>query len=211
MNGLVLVPTPMELEVIRPMLGEHLEKGDWKIANCGFGPVVAASCATALIGRHLPSRVLLLGIAGAFDDDSRVGSALAFDAVHSWGVGVGSQTHLTPKELRWVQCVGDRVIPERIELSNPAVNQPENVLLTVCAASADAKEADEKHKAIPDATAEDMEGYGVAVSCQMASIPLTILRGISNRVGDRKHEHWEIDKALRSVSQLAIDLILEPQ
>ena len=58
----------------------------------------------------------------------------------------------------------------------------------------------------PDAVAEDMEAFGVAMACQMHGVPLEVVRGISNEVGDRDHSQWQIDKALRAAAELVIRL-----
>ena len=83
------------------------------------------------------------------------------------------------------------------------------VLLTTAAASADQTEAAEKLRRVPEAIAEDMEGFAVAVACRIASVPLTIIRGISNRVGDRDHERWQIKPALDAAAKLAIETVIE--
>jgi futalosine hydrolase len=48
----------------------------------------------------------------------------------------------------------------------------------------------------PSAIAEDMEGFSVAAACKLAGKPIRIVRGISNRAGDRDHRFWEIDRGL---------------
>ena len=58
----------------------------------------------------------------------------------------------------------------------------------------------------PEAAAEDMEGFGVAVSCVLADVPLQIIRGISNRAGDRDKRHWDIEGALHAAAALALKI-----
>src|SRR6185436_14254323 len=70
------------------------------------------------------------------------------------------------------------------------------LLLTACAAAdGDAQVADRRQRH-PAAAAEDMEGYGVALACALAGVPLAIVRGIANRVGDRATAGWAIGDAL---------------
>jgi len=81
------------------------------------------------------------------------------------------------------------------------------VLVSCCAASANAAEAESRRRANPEAVAEDMEGFAVALSCRLAGVPLTIIRGISNVAGDREHANWQIEPALRAAAELAIPII----
>ena len=77
-------------------------------------------------------------------------------------------------------------------------------LLTVCAASANESDAALRLARHPDATAEDMEGFGVAVACYFGGVRLQIIRGISNRAGDRDKRNWNIDGALHAASALTL-------
>lgn len=80
--------------------------------------------------------------------------------------------------------------------------QVQDTLLTVCAASANPKEGVEKVERYPGTTAEDMEGFGVAAACHLHSVPLWIIRGISNSVGERDHDQWQVEKAMKAAAKL---------
>jgi futalosine hydrolase len=56
-----------------------------------------------------------------------------------------------------------------------------------------------------------MEGFGVAVACRLANVPLTIVRGISNRAGDRDHTNWNIEGSLEQAMQLILHKLLQTQ
>ena len=80
-------------------------------------------------------------------------------------------------------------------------------LLTCCSASDSAEEAEARLQRFPDAAAEDMEGFSVAMACNLARVPLQIVRGISNEVGNRNMDQWRIDEALASAAELATKLM----
>ncbi len=82
-------------------------------------------------------------------------------------------------------------------------------LLTGCTASADATEANQRTRRYPDATAEDMEGFGVALACHLHGIPLTIIRGVSNTAGNRDHHQWQIPLAMKSVAELLFQVVAD--
>ncbi|NNE00524.1 MAG: hypothetical protein HKN47_24680 [Pirellulaceae bacterium] len=96
-------------------------------------------------------------------------------------------------------------IGESIELSGGKDNP---CLLTGCSASGDVAEAAQRHAMYPAAAAEDMEGFAVALSCRVAGVPVSIVRGISNRAGDRDSRNWQVESALDAVAALIVTDVL---
>jgi futalosine hydrolase len=60
--------------------------------------------------------------------------------------------------------------------------------------------ADLRRKVYRDAVAEDMEGFGVAMACQLLQVPLRIVRGISNVAGNRDFKSWQVESALQQAA-----------
>lgn len=213
MTDLILVPTATELEKLRPMLGR--ESDDLAFQVCGFGAITAAARTAGLISRYQADRVILIGIAGSFDVARySVGTAARFDEVACNGIGVGSSANYqSAASLGWPQFMGSDNAQPRIQdsirlASTYVADVPiAGQLLSVCAASANPSEADDRRRQHPDAIAEDMEGFAVAVACSLASVPLQIVRGISNQVGDRDHSGWQIDQALQAAASMALQLM----
>ena len=168
---------------------------------CGFGPVSAAASTATLIARHQPERVLLTGIAGTFDPDALpVGTAAVFSKVVMYGVGIGAGDvfrSASGAELR----IGDE-----LSLMSP-VRPVAGALLTCGTASTSKREALERRARAPDVSAEDMEGFAVALACRLADVPIAIVRGISNEVGDRDHDRWQIAAALDAAWLVVTELV----
>jgi futalosine hydrolase len=210
---LLLVPTAGERRVIAAALGDSC-----RIELCGFGPVTAAARTAALLAAHAPAGVLLAGIAGRFDDRLAIGSAHWFSDVACYGVGAGSGAAFEPAAaLGWPQWPGDppgdeAAIGDVIACEPAAAPAPPaaGLLLTACAASADAADVADRRRVFPAAAAEDMEGYGVALACRLAGVPLRIVRGISNTAGDRDKSCWQIALALEAAAALAGTLLALP-
>ncbi len=168
---------------------------------CGFGAVAAAARTAHLVATLRPSHVYLAGIAGAYDTDAHpIGTALAFARVAIEGIGVGDLRGFSgPPALgfpQWPGSDGTSAEPIGDELELAAGDDAAALLLTTCAASADREQADLRRRRFPAAVAEDMEGFGVALACALARVPVTIVRGISNRVGERDPKTWRIPAAL---------------
>jgi futalosine hydrolase len=171
-----------------------------------------------LIAAHAPVRVLLVGIAGRLDARLDVGAAYRFDRVACHGVGVGSGDAFVPADaLGWSQWPGDppaasAAVGDVIDLPGVGGGVPaRGLLLTACAASATAADVAARTGLFPAAVAEDMEGFGVALACRLAGVPLAIIRGISNTAGDRDHARWRVPEALAAAAALAMQVLEEPR
>lgn len=219
-DTLVLVPTEMERKAI--LSSWSPAESESVVCVCGLGVVAASVNSVCAIQQHRPRRVVLAGIAGLFGGEThRLGDAAFFDSVAIDGVGVGQgNDFLSPSQLGWddPQWGG---VPNQIQLERLHHNaaqretldqpggeslndslgvQPNALLLTVCSATANPSEARWRSERFPNALAEDMEGYAVALACKTMGLPLSIVRGFSNVVGERDKANWEIRDALQSVS-----------
>ena len=215
---LLLVPTQLELDRVRDLGG--LEPGHALQAVCGFGPVAAAARTAQLIERLRPRRAFLVGIAGAYDVERHpVGSALVFGRVAIDGIGAGEgERFVGPPAMGFPQWPGTpETTPEPVhdsldlwvpETSADALADVSSggLLLTTCAASDGPEHARERLARHPDALAEDMEGFAVAMACALAGIPLCIVRGVSNEVGDRDGRNWRIPAALAEARRVLLEL-----
>jgi futalosine hydrolase len=94
-------------------------------------------------------------------------------------------------------------IEDRIALA-PA-GAAEALLLTVWAASDSPAGAERRLQRHPGAAAEDMEGFAVAFACALARVPCTIVRGISNAVGERDKRRWRIGEGLAAARARALE------
>jgi futalosine hydrolase len=72
-------------------------------------------------------------------------------------------------------------------------------LLSVAEAAATSAAATARAARYPDALAEEMEGFAVAVAAGLFAVPLRIVRGASNQAGDRNHSGWRMTDALDAV------------
>ena len=217
---LILVPTEMERRGLEPMLAAATARG-CRVELCGFGLVAAAARTAQLIAEHAPERVLLVGIAGRLDERLAVGDAYRFDRVACYGIGAGSGSDFVPAAaLGWQQWPGDAgdasdqnggQIGDVISCAagDRAGGEQTDLLLTVCAAAANAEDVRLRRQVFPDAVAEDMEGFAVSVACRLRGVPFDIVRGISNVAGDRDKSHWQVAPAVEAAGRLALKIIAE--
>mgnify|MGYP002629007788 CR=1 FL=1 len=219
---LILVPTPTELRVLEPRLQLRVQQVGGTLHLCGFGPVAAAARTSQLIAELTPATIILVGIAGAIGDSLRVGSATVFDEVACFGIGAGSGGDFkTAGDLGWSQwnsglaaggedrsTIGDVVtlLPAQAGLSIDE-HATRRQLLTCCSASASLDDVALKTRHFPNAIAEDMEAFGVAMAASLMDVPVQVVRGISNNAGDRRLSHWKINDALEAAADVVLNLI----
>lgn len=210
---MLLIPTAKEREGLFSVGELHriTSKCTLDVELCGFGPIAAAANTARFVARSHYRTVILAGIAGSYCASLPIGSACLFEQVSCWGVGAGSgkEFRIAP-EIGFSQLTGES--PERstrdlISLESPLSRQTRRLLLTCCAAAQSEDDCLQRLGHFPEAVAEDMEGFGVALACQEAGIPLTIARGISNRAGDRRVSGWAITPALNATAELVIDVL----
>lgn len=181
----------------------------WNIAVCGFGPIASAARTMQLAMQHQPAEFILAGIAGTYDAEQfPVGTSQSFSHIQLDGIGAGDGgERLSCRDLgfaQWRDELGGEIF-DQISLHGKP-NNSDAALLTVCAASANIAQADERRQRFPHACAEDMEAFGVALACQLAEIPLTVIRGSSNLAGDREKGNWRIDQAMQAVGRELVNL-----
>lgn len=211
---LLLVPTCGEQEILTTTFPE-LQDAGLAIRLCGFGPVAAAARTAQLIAELRPSEILLAGIAGALSRELCPGEARIFEDVAMYGIGAGSgDTFRTVSELGWAHWteagpegasirVADTICLQRSD----AIGQPSHQLLTVCSAAATAKDVRDRLERFPNALAEDMEGFSVALAGALAGVPVRIIRGISNIAGDRDKSRWRIHDGVRSAGKILMEIL----
>ncbi|TAJ21338.1 MAG: hypothetical protein EPO68_04855 [Planctomycetota bacterium] len=207
---LLLVPTALEAQRLADLGG--WPAGSALVRLCGFGPLAAAARASQLIAELRPRRVVLVGIAGSYDPERwPIGSAAEFGAVASDGIGAGEAGEFRgPPALGFPQWPGDAGVPrieDRIELAPFDAARAAPLLLTTCTAADGDAMAARRRARFSAAAGEDMEGFGVALAAALHGVPVAIVRGFSNRVGDRDPTRWKIALALGAARKLALELL----
>ncbi len=212
MVTLLLVPTRGE----RDGLGLAVPAGV-EVRCCGMGPTLAAVGACRALDELRPSRCVLVGIAGTRDATrAPVGGLVVGESVVDEGVGAGAGAGFVP--LADLAPPGEHVPPTTLPLDVPAAWLREDVAAglappvagavgTVAAASASVEEADARLARRPDVLVEEMEGYAVALACRAAGVPLSVVRAVSNRAGDRDTTRWDIAGSLGSLGRLVSRLL----
>jgi futalosine hydrolase len=185
------------------------EGDDVLIVAGGVGPAAAAAAAAYVVGIHDVTRLLSMGIAGAF-----AGSALPMGGVAVASTIVAADLGaMSPERFldlgamgldggAAVTCATDLVataVQRVTQAGLPVATGPVLTLSTMTGTSERAAQLMSEHGAV----AEAMEGAGVAHVAALHQLPTLELRTISNHVGTRDRESWDILAALTSLTTVA--------
>jgi futalosine hydrolase len=162
----------------------------------GVGPAsAAAATAAALPGADL---VISAGIGGGFAPLSPGDVAVASAAVFA-DLGAETAEGFVP-----VSALGFGEERYEVDASLAAdlaarTGGRVGTIVTVATVTGTATTASRLQQRFPDVVAEGMEGAGVAAAARVHGVPFAEVRAISNLVGPRDRDAWEIPRALTAL------------
>ncbi|GAA0381537.1 hypothetical protein GCM10009541_25100 [Micromonospora gifhornensis] len=208
---LVVTAVPAEAEAIQA----GLDGSTVVVVPVGVGPAVAGAATARLLafaeaaGR--PYRgVVSAGVAGGFADRVAVGDTVLGSRSVAADLGAESPDGFIP--------IDELGMPAELLGCGPAVSADAELLttlrtalpsatvgpvLTVNTVTGTAASTEALRRRHPDAVAEAMEGYGVAVAARHAGIAFVELRTISNPIGPRDRDAWRLGDALAALTTAA--------
>jgi futalosine hydrolase len=208
----VLVMTSVSAERDAVLRGLH-DASRFDVLVGGVGPAAAAASTAAALAAAEYGLVICAGIGGGFAGKAEVGTLVVADEIVAADLGAE-----TPEGFCSLDELGfgstrfpvdaslvNRVTAALREAGLPVTAGPVLSVSTVTGTSATALELASR---VPGATAEAMEGYGVASAAKAHGVPVLEIRAISNPVGPRDRASWRIKEAL-DVLEAASDVLRE--
>jgi futalosine hydrolase len=182
--------------------------GDVVIMAGGIGMAAAAAAAAYALGQESFDAVVSMGIGGGFDGRATVGDVVVATSSVACQLGADSpEGYLDFGELGLAETIlattGDVAL---LAARLGARTGPVLSVSTVTGTDARAVEYAERWAPV----AEGMEGFGVWTAAGAAGVVPYEIRTISNRVGRRDRESWDIAGALDALSRAAKTLFEEP-
>jgi futalosine hydrolase len=175
----------------------------------GFGEVVGVGSAAAAAGtaRLLASgdyrTVISAGIGGGFAGRVEIGGTVLATESIAADLGADSPDGFLPlSELGFGtdRYPVDPALLGVLRAALPdAVAGPILTVSTVTGTEAGTAGLTRRH---PDAVAEAMEGFGVATAAAGAGVPFAEIRTVSNMVGPRDRNAWQIGRALAALTEV---------
>ncbi|MFI7660184.1 futalosine hydrolase [Micromonospora parva] len=212
MTGLLVVTAvPAEADAVRAGLTDSTVT----VAPIGVGPAIAGAATARLLalaeaaGRPYRA-VVSAGVAGGFTGRAEVGDTVLGTASIAADLGAESPDGFIPvDELGMPPALlgaGSRVPADPGLLATLRAALPTATtgpVLTVNTVTGTSAGTDELRRRHPEAVAEAMEGYGVAVAAAQAGLPFAELRTISNPIGPRDRDAWRLREALAALTAAA--------
>ncbi|MEH0931037.1 futalosine hydrolase [Micromonospora sp. CPCC 205558] len=212
MTGLLVVTAvPAEADAVRAGLTD----GTVTVTPIGVGPAIAGAATARLLalaeaaGRPYRA-VVSAGVAGGFTGRAEVGDTVLGTASIAADLGAESADGFIPvDELGMPPALlgaGSRVPADPGLLATLRAALPTATtgpVLTVSTVTGTTASTDELRRRHPEAVAEAMEGYGVAVAAAQAGLPFAELRTISNPIGPRDRDAWRLREALAALTAAA--------
>ncbi|MFU8870950.1 futalosine hydrolase [Micromonospora sp. SL4-19] len=215
MSGLLVVTAvPVEAEAVRAGLIDPTVT----VAPVGVGSAVAGAATARLLalaeaaGRPYRA-VVSAGIAGGFVGRVTVGGTVLATRSVAADLGAESPEGFLPVEELGMPAEllggGSVMTADSGLLGALRTALPEAVVgavLTVSTVTGTAASTAALAARHPDAVAEAMEGYGVAVAASQAGLPFAELRTVSNPIGPRDRGSWRMREAFATLTEAAAAL-----
>jgi futalosine hydrolase len=166
----------------------------------GVGPAAAAASTAAALALGRYDLVISAGIAGGFAPAVPGAIAIASASVFA-DLGAETAEGFVPVSVLGFGTERYEVPPRlAIELADLTGGRLGTILTvsTVTGTAATAEELSQRH---PDAVAEAMEGAGVAAAASLRGVPFAEIRAISNQVGPRRRDLWDVPAALDALGR----------
>ncbi len=202
---LIMTSVAAERDAVLRGLGKDKDNGfDVVVAGVGSA-VVAAKTATELCHAKY-SLVINAGIAGGFAGKAEIGSIVVASEIVAADLGTESADgfiSLDELKLGSTRIPVERGLVNRLMkgLHDRDIMAQAGPILTLSTVTGTAEGASILAERVAGATAEGMEGYGVAVAAKQFGIPVIEIRSISNMVGPRDREAWRIKEALAALEK----------
>lgn len=202
---LVLIVTAVDAEKDAILQGLGDQENIDVLAG-GVGPIVSAVRTSHALFKKRYELVINMGIGGGFQDRAEIGSIVVGTEMIAadFGIETPDGFYLAEVfELGLSRITSDARLRKRLinAFRLAGLKFSPGPILTVSTVTGTESTAIEMKKREPKATAEAMEGFGVAVAAQIIGIPVIEIRTISNMVGIRDKKRWRINEALESLTQ----------
>lgn len=164
----------------------------------GVGPAASAAAASAALAVGDFDLVLCAGIGGGFAP-LRIGDIAIASSVAFADLGAEDGASFLPlSELGFGTSHYDVEPRLSVELTDVTSGHL-GTILTVATVTGSDETADAHRTRFPDAIAEGMEGAGIAAAAFLHGVPFGEVRAISNLVGRRDRDAWDIPAALSAL------------
>lgn len=204
----ILIMTAVEAEkaAVERGIGEA-ENINVEIA--GVGPAQAAARTAFALTSDNYDMVMSIGIGGGFKNRAEIGDIIISERLVAADLGAESKGSFLPiDELGFGsnEIVADATSAEQMakKLTEKGEKVRTGAVLTLSTVTGTEDTATRLAQRFTDACAEAMEGFGVASAAAEKNLPVLEVRSISNLIGPREKENWNIKEALATLERAGL-------
>ncbi|WP_343073147.1 futalosine hydrolase [Salicibibacter cibarius] len=204
---LIMTAVEVEKEAVERGIGEGQ---NIDVALCGVGPAQAAARTAFALTKDDYNMVISAGIAGGFKNRAAIGDVVIGERLIAADLGAESSTEsfLPIDELGF----GSNVIAAdassaqqmAIRLSENGQKVRTGTIVTLSTVTGTEDTATMLMQRFTDAYAEAMEGFGVATAAAEKNLSVLEIRAVSNLIGPRDKENWNIKEALATLEKVGV-------
>lgn len=183
--------------------------GEVVVLAGGIGPARAAACAATAVAAERPGLLVIAGIGGGFAGRAGIGDVVIADLVVHADLGADSAAGFLPISELGFGPDSWRPAPDLVTAAVRRTGGRAGPILTVSTVTGTAERAadlDRRHSP----AAEGMEGAGGWAAAERAGLPFLEIRAISNLVGPRDRDSWDLPAAFGALGRALADLLREP-
>lgn len=206
---LIMVAVEAERQMLLEIANSRLQI-DVQLA--GVGPIAAATNTTSQLMKQHYDLVISAGIGGGFHTKAQIGDLVIASSIISGDLGAQSEDGFLSLDklgfgtnyISTPENLATRIY-DAFSLSTSSTLETRvhiGDIITLSTATGTLATAQQLANRYPNVYAEAMEGFGVAFAANQVGIPVIELRTISNMVGPRQRDQWDIPAALRTLKQI---------
>jgi len=210
MNILIVAATAIEIRPFLEYMKKRIDPADIDVLITGIGLTAATYSLTKQFSLKKPDMVIQAGVAGCFDLSIDLGEVVAVKQDT-----VADQSVVELKKLRTLFDLnlvphdqhpyknGWLVNPLNKFLGLPGIKKVNGI--SVNQISTD-KKMIQFYKKIFKPITESMEGAALHYVCLQENIPFMQLRSISNYIGERNKEKWDMQDSIKNLNNTLMKL-----
>lgn len=203
MSICIVAATQLELQ--------SFNAGSCNVLITGVGTAATVYHVTNYLHRHKPSLLIQAGIAGCFDENIPLGSAVIISSDRFADLGVQEnnqwrdvfamqliQSNESPYTNGWL------INPHQKLINLTALPQVKSI--TVNEVTTSTNRIQQLHDKYSP-TVESMEGAAFHYVCLQQNIPFIQLRTISNYIGERDKDKWQLKQAIQNLAAPLVQIL----
>ena len=202
----IVAATALELQPLLPFVANE----QYNILITGVGATATTYHLTHYLHLHKPTLLIQAGIAGCFNENIPLGQVVAVQQDRFADLGVSENNQwkdVFDMNLANAQdppyTNGWLVNPFEQFLTSPLPQVKSITINEVTTHPERIKQLREKY----DPTVESMEGAAFHYVCLQENVPFIQLRAISNYVGERNKDKWQIRQAIHNLTEHILQMV----